>query len=213
MIGVFRSAERRQDLALANLVPIDDSRFVDEERAGDFEIIVEFSLGSGPEVGQIAPAALLPESPDELSVSAVPDPERFRRVVERSVRLVAWFGSLGTLVLGLALVVIGYSLGFAARYAEFGLRFALGAPFLSVLVQLVFEILLLTTIAAMTGAVVGILVVLSVAAGRGVDPVLDVELTMFGLSATVLGAVLFALPPAIYASRIPPITALRSGRR
>jgi predicted permease len=125
----------------------------------------------------------------------------FRRVPARL------FGVLGPMLLMLAGIgiyaVVAYTV--SLRTSEIGVRLALGATAHRIVGQLVGEGLAITTLGALVGWALALMIAMAVIGDRALDPVV-----FAGVPAILLGVAAFACwLPAHRASRVEPVTALR----
>jgi putative ABC transport system permease protein len=150
-----------------------------------------------------------------------PEAKPLHDVVVKSVQLELWllFGAVGLVLLiacaNLASLLLARAAG---RSAEFALRSALGARRTQIVTHLLAESLVL----AVPGGVVGaFFAFLSVSALRGMNAVdlprageirFDSGVLAFAIVLSLITGVLFGLAPAISASRIDLITALRASQ-
>lgn len=210
VIGVVGDASRNPEVLSSVVVPASTAIDVWGEPLGTpIRVAIETEPGAAQLVADQAPYALRPTQPDTLAVLAPPDPDSLRTQVGTDV---------GALLLGVAgvTVVLG-ALGISnttlaavlERVSEIGLRRALGARRIHVAAQFLVESGVLGTVGGIAGASLGILVVVGVAAARSwtvvIEPLAVVPAPLLG---TVTG-LLAGLYPALRASRIEPVEALR----
>jgi putative ABC transport system permease protein len=210
VLGIVGGMQRRTDLLDAVILPIGTAR-AELDLAAPDELQVDITIGAGDLVARQAPVALDPGAPENFSVQAPPTASELQQTVQADVNIV--FVLLGVLALlgggiGIANVTL---LSVSERTGEIGLRRALGATGRIVARQFMVESAVVGLIGGLTGAAVGTIAVVIVAIVQGWTPVLDGFLVG---GATVLGAVVGLVAgvyPAVRASRIEPVAALREG--
>jgi putative ABC transport system permease protein len=159
-------------------------------------------------VRALAPAAANPRAPHEVSVSRPSDALVAKAAAERAFTgLVLGVGAVALLVggIGVADVMV---VSVLERRGEVGLRRALGATRAHVRRQFLIEALLLTTLGAVGGVLLGAAVTAVSAAWRGLPPVLPAAVVAGALAAGVVVGTLAGLFPAARAARVPPTVAL-----
>ena len=122
--------------------------------------------------------------------------------------LLAGIASISLLVGGIGIMNI-MLVSVTERTREIGLRKAIGAKRQVILTQFLLESVVMCVVGGLAGILLGLLAVTFVAGALKVPPVVDVNaITMaFGFSAFV--GLFFGLYPAIRASKLQPIEALR----
>jgi predicted permease len=158
-----------------------------------------------------------PETDKGWGVSLVPTREEQIAGIRRSLWFL--FGAVSLVLLAACGNVAGLLLAEAARRQhEVAVRFALGAPRWAIVRQLLIEGVVL----AVTGGTSGLLLsawgtsLLRGAAGdvaQMQDVHVDARLILFTLTLSVLTTILFALTPALQATRTAPLDALARGGR
>ncbi len=149
------------------------------------------------------------EGQEDFDVSSVEEMAQLGYIVTDTVKLlVAIIASLSLLVGGIGIMNI-MLVSVTERTREIGLRMAVGATPLDVLMQFLFEALALALMGGAMGVSVGIgaATALAEVAGWPVVVELEVVFAAFGVSAGV--GVFFGFYPAWKASRLDPIEALR----
>jgi putative ABC transport system permease protein len=209
VIGIIDGVERRSDLLDSVIIPMGTARS-DFRLVAPGEVQVQIDIGAGPIVAEQAPVALSPNAPDGFDISAPGSPSDLRQNVQADVNLVF-------LVLGLIALAAG-GLGIAnvtmlsvmERIGEIGLRRAVGATSRQIASQFMVESIIIGLLGGLIGSALGTIAVVVVSAVQGWTPVLD---PWFAIGAALLGAVVGLLAgtaPAVRASRIEPISALRA---
>ncbi|HET7584073.1 MAG TPA: ABC transporter permease [Gemmatimonadaceae bacterium] len=117
-------------------------------------------------------------------------------------------GSIGLMVGGVGVVAI-MMISVTERTREIGVRKALGATRATILWQFLVEAATLTTIGAMAGLVIGGLLTWLVRALTSIDASIPALAIVAALAGSALSGVVFGLLPAIRASRLDPVDALR----
>ncbi|WP_106402313.1 ABC transporter permease [Actinocorallia populi] len=213
VIGIIDDVDRHPETLLSVIVPDATAAELWERPdpgAGDPpKMLVDTKLGAAQLIGSQAALALRPERPEQFKVTVPPDPRQLREEVGTD---------LDTLFLALAgiCLVIG-AVGIAnttlvavmERTAEIGLRRSLGARGQHIAAQFLTESATLGLLGGFVGTGLGVIVVVATAVLQNWTPILEPAAV---LPAPFIGAatgVLAGLYPALRASRIEPIEALR----
>ncbi len=208
VIGIVDGMERRQDLVDAVIIPLGTARAEFDIQAPS-ELQVHIDIGAGPLVAEQAPLALDPNSPDGFVVTAPTSGSELGRNVQADVNVV--FLILGVIALlggGLGIANVT-TLSVMERIGEIGLRRAVGATRRQIAGQFVAESVIIGLLGGLIGSALGVLAVIAVSVILGWTPIID---PFLAAAASVLGAVvglLAGLNPALKASNIEPIAALR----
>lgn len=211
VIGIVGGMESRVDMLESVMIPLGTARAEFGLAAAD-ELQIEIALGAGDLVGRQAPISLDPNAPENFSVQAPSSTSELQQNVQADVDVI--FLILGAIALlaggvGIANVTL---LSVMERVGEIGLRRALGATRRSISWQFMVESVVIGLLGGLIGSAVGVFAVVIVSVVQQWTPVLDVWLA---IGATILGAVVGLAAgayPALRASRIEPIAALRGAR-
>ena len=132
------------------------------------------------------------------------------------IRILIWIVGTGTLLAG----VIGVSnimlIIVKERTKEIGIRRAIGAPPRSIVMQIILEAIMLTSVAGYFGLLFGVAVLefISTAMGEGSDmfknPSVDLDVALKALVILIVSGALAGLIPAARAVKISTVDALRS---
>ncbi|MEV7864570.1 ABC transporter permease [Streptomyces sp. NPDC088124] len=209
VIGILGSVRREERLSTAVILPPTTAA----ERLDlttVTRVLVNTSLGAAEQVARQAPIALAPGHQDSLAVTAPPDLTKARGAVRGDVD-----GMF--LVLGLVSLVVG-AIGIAnvtlvtvmERTGEIGLRRALGASRRQVAGQFLLESTTIGLLGGTIGSVLGIVVVVAVAAAQEWTPVLDLAPALGAPVAGALVGLLAGLYPSLRAAAMEPVDALRA---
>jgi putative ABC transport system permease protein len=210
VIGIVDGVERRSDLLDAVIIPMGTAR-ADFGIAGADELQIQIQVGAGSLVARQAPIALDPNSPDNFSVIAPSSSSGLQENVQADVNIVFLIlGFIALLAGGLGIANVTL-LSVMERIGEIGLRRSLGATTKNIAGQFVVESAVIGLLGGLVGSAMGVFAVVIVSLVNGWTPILDIWLV---LGAALLGAVVGLAAgayPALRASRIEPVTALRGG--
>jgi putative ABC transport system permease protein len=212
VIGILDSVRRQPDLLLSIVVPRRTAAVAlgAEPNADERpKMLIATRLGAARQVAREAPLALRPDEPAAFTVIAPPDPRTLRDAVTSDL------GTLFLLLAGVCLVI--GALGIAntslvavmERIPEIGLRRALGATGWHVASQFVAESTALGALGGLFGTTIGVASVVIVAVARQWTPVVE-PFTVAAAPLVGVAVGLFAgAYPALRASRVEPVAALR----
>jgi putative ABC transport system permease protein len=210
VLGIIDGVERRSDLLDAVIIPMGTAR-ADFALAGAEELQIQIEIGAGALVARQAPIALDPNAPENFSVIAPTGKSGLQENVQADVNIVFLIlGFIALLAGGLGIANVTL-LSVMERVGEIGLRRSLGATTRNIAWQFIVESAVIGLLGGLVGSAVGTFAVVIVSLVQGWTPILDIWLV---LGSALLGAVvglLAGLYPALRASRIEPVTALRGG--
>ncbi|TFD54628.1 ABC transporter permease [Cryobacterium frigoriphilum] len=210
VIGIIDGVERRANLLDAVILPLNTAR-ADFGLTAAAELHVQIDVGAGTLVARQAPIALDSGAPENFTVQAPATASSLQDDIQADVNIV--FLTLGILALlagglGIANVTL---LSVMERVGEIGLRRALGATKRDIARQFIVESAVIGLLGGLIGAALGVFAVVVVSLTQGWTPILD---PLVAIGAALLGTVVGLAAgayPAVRASNIEPITALRGG--
>lgn len=210
VIGIIEGVERRIDLLDSVILPMGTARN-DFRLAAPDELHIQIAVGAGSVVGRQAPIALNPNAPESFDVAAPSSGSELEESVQADINVI--FIILGVIALlagglGIANVTL---LSVMERIGEIGLRRSLGATSRNIAQQFMVESTVIGLLGGLIGSAIGVFAVVIVAVVQQWTPILELWLV---IGAALLGGVVGVVAgvyPALKASRIEPITALREG--
>ncbi|MEA5117316.1 MAG: ABC transporter permease, partial [Propionicimonas sp.] len=209
VIGIADDMQRRADLKDAVIIPLGAAR-ADFGITAASELQVQIVVGAGKQVAEQAAIALSPDAPENIEVSAPAGRSELGANVQADVNVVFLvLGVIALLVGGLGIANVTM-LGVMERVGEIGLRRALGATRRQIASQFMVESVMIGLLGGLIGASLGVFAVVGVALVQQWTPIID---PLLAVAAALLGALVGLVAgwfPARRASRIEPVTALRS---
>jgi putative ABC transport system permease protein len=154
---------------------------------------------------------------DPRAIGSFNAEEEFRKISNLflGIRILIWVVGVATLLAG----VIGVSnvmlISVKERTKEIGVRKALGATPLKIILQIVQESVVLTALAGYVGVVLGVLLLQGVSAltesnEMFTNPQIDIAVALWATGVLVVSGALAGIIPARNAARVNPVIALRS---
>ena len=210
VIGILDGVGRQPDLLGAVIIP-EGTAQQDFRLASPGLVIVETNIGATSLVTSQVALALRPDNPTSLKVVSPPEPQRVRDAVKNDLNLLfVILGGVSLLVgaIGIANVTL---VSVIERTGEIGLRRALGASRRHVGQQFLLESTTIGFVGGVLGASLGTLVVVIVSAYQSWTPVLDPATPFLAPVVGALTGLVSGTYPAIRATRLTPVDALRSG--
>lgn len=147
-----------------------------------------------------------------------PDDFRLRNMTEMaqaqeaSIRtfttLLAAIAAVSLLVGGIGIMNI-MLVSVTERTREIGLRMAVGARPIDILLQFLIEALALSLVGGLIGASIGVFLALQMGNAFGWEVIIDPTVAMISVGFSAMVGIVFGLQPALKASRLDPIEALR----
>ncbi|MFE5946813.1 ABC transporter permease [Streptomyces sp. NPDC056480] len=210
VIGIVDDIERKADLLLSVIVPrATAAKIWGPPRDTPASMLISTEVGAATQVADQAPLALRPDHPEYLKAVPPPNPQKLRNSV--SADLSQLFLLLATICLVIGAVGIANTTLVAVleRTAEIGLRRALGARAHHIVAQFLAESGALGALGGIVGTSLGTLTVVTVAIVKEWTPVLHPLTVAAAPGIGLLTGLVAGLYPALRASRIQPVDALR----
>jgi macrolide transport system ATP-binding/permease protein len=209
VIGILDDVARQHDLLGAVIIPEGTARRLYGLASPEL-VVVETRLGATRLIADQIPPALAPGKPEGLKVTFAPEQRSVREAVESDLTLL--FLTLGavSLVVGAIGIANVTLVSVMERTGEIGLRRALGATRRHIALQFLLESVAIGVVGGILGASLGTLLVVGVSAYQSWTPVLDPYVPFVAPLVGGLIGLLAGSYPALRASRMEPVEALRS---
>ncbi len=211
VVGVIGGAARDPNAGSTVYIPDTTARaaFGDPLAYSPASVLVHTEPGAASVVAQQAPLALRPDRPELISASAAVASTRVRAEVMGSIDGIFVALAITALLVGAVGIANTTLVSVIERTREIGLRRALGARPRHIAAQLLGESAAVGTLGGLIGTALGIAVVLAVAVLRHWTAILEPTTTLAAPFLGTITGVLAGVYPAMRASRIQPLEALR----
>ncbi len=188
------------------------SRFTGDtrKRVRYINVVVD-KVGNNPKAAEAIRTVLLRRHAGVEDFEVVNRAERLQQRAEqnRMFDIVFLVSGIVSLVVG-GIVIMNIMLAsFQERIREVGIRKALGARAGDIAVQFLVESILVTSIGGALGLIFGVVFAHVITALLGAPAIITVKMALIGVVASVTVGLFFGLYPAVKASRLNPVEALR----
>lgn len=174
------------------------------------EVLIRSALGAGSQISNVARVAILPSSPEKLTVSQVVAHGEMRDTVsDQLTKQATWIGGF-LLILTILLITNSMIVSVTARTTEIGVRRALGASRSSVAGVFWVEGALIGALGVLAGAAVAFIAVDVVAILNQWTAHLNPVWIAIGTGLGMMVGILASAYPALRAAAIQPAIAVRS---
>lgn len=212
VIGIIGDVTRHADLLRSVVIPSATAVLLWGQGTADGEptAFIGVRTGAAAVVGAQVATALDPVRPDRYTIQIPPDPQDLREGVQREMQWL--FAALAAVCLLIGMVGIANTTYVAVleRRGEIGLRRSMGARPRDILGQFLIESSGIGLLGGLVGTSLGVVTLVGVCVALGWTAVLPLPVVVAGPLIGVLSGALAGLYPALRASRVDPITVLRS---
>lgn len=210
VLGIYGNSQRHPETLAGAIVPSGTARrHWGLATTGRRQLVIQTRPGAAQVVAEQAPVALRSDDPESLHAEAPPDPRRLRSQVDTDIAnlfLVLSVVSVAAGAFGIANITL---VSVLERVPEIGVRRALGARRRDIARQFLAESAVLGSIGGLVGAALGAGAIAAVSYAKTwtatIEPLGLLPTPLLG----TLAGLLAGLYPAMHASRIPPVAALR----
>lgn len=210
VVGIIDDVQRHAEVLFTVLVPRGTAEAMWGPPDSDTPVmLVDTEVGAAQVVADQAALALRPDAPEAFRVIPPPDPRTLREGVATDLSVLFLLLAGVSLVIGAVGIANTTMVAVLERVPEIGLRRAVGARRRHIAAQFLTESAIIGTMGGLLGTSLGVIVVVTVALVRQWTPLIE-PWTAFPapLAGTLIGLLAGAYP-ALRASRIEPVEALR----
>lgn len=209
VVGILADVKRAEPLLDSVIVPMGTAR-VDFGFNAPTGLHIRVDRGASALVAHQAPIALEPNDPSVFTAYAPQLSTSVRHNVTSDLNLIfVMLGVIALIVGGLGIANVTL-LSVMERVSEIGLRRALGATRLMICGQFLVESVVVGLLGGLMGSSAGVVVVVGVSAGKSWTPTLDLRLVLGSIALGAAIGFVAGAYPALKASSIEPIEALRT---
>jgi putative ABC transport system permease protein len=209
VIGVVGSVTQQDQALLGVIVPPYVASVISAGQ-DQRQVIVQTAPGAAQVIGRQGPLALSPFDPSRIDAQVPPDPKTLRQQVEASLNALLVVLAVVAFVIGLVAIANTTLLSVMQRRSEIGLRRAVGFRPIHIAALVLGEAALIGTIGGILGTSVGVVATAITAISRGWTPVLAWQIALAAPLLGTVAGVAAGIYPSVRASRITPLSALRS---
>ncbi|MFH8257042.1 ABC transporter permease [Streptomyces roseolus] len=209
VVGILDDVERKADLLLSIVVPRSTAQGIWGDPESGAKMLVQTRLGAASQVAGELPLALDPARPERFKAVPPADPRVLRTEVGGDLDQLFLLLAAICLLIGTVGIANTTLVAVLERTGEIGLRRSLGARGRHIMIQFLAESGMLGTLGGLVGTSLGTLTVVGVALVRGWTPVVDPTTVLLAPIVGLFTGLLAGLYPALRASRIQPVEALR----
>lgn len=210
VIGIVDDTQRLPELLGAVAIPAATAlNLWGPALASEPTLLTEVRPGAALVVGDQLPLAISPSTPDEFHVQLPPDPQGLRTSIDTQLQVL--FITLAAVCLGIGITGIANTTFIAVveRTGEIGLRRAMGASRTAIAAQFVCEAGLLGALGGSFGTALGVFAVVVISAALRWTAIIPPLLIVLGPVIGLISGALGGLLPALRASTLEPVDALR----
>jgi putative ABC transport system permease protein len=212
VVGIISRVQRVTDMLSGLILPSTTAEkyFGPPQSSSPAQMVIWTRIGAADQVAQEAPVALRPDDQSVLQAVAPPDKWALQGGVDTSLEQLFLALAGLTFLVGAVGIANTTLVAVLERTAEIGLRRSLGARPVHVTLQVLCESGILGFLGGLIGSSIAVLAVVAVAVSKDWTAILDVQVVLVVPIAGMVTGLLAGLYPAVRASRIEPLEALRS---